>query len=256
MVLEPDGRGAVFANAGHLPPLVVQPGRPPALLQGKRSVPLGVLPYASFEETTAHFEPSSTLVLYTDGLVEQRGVSLEARLEQLKDLASGSFSGPNELCELLLTALLPEGPGIDDVAVLALATAPASSDRLALSLPAEPEALVTARRALRNWLSEVGADSEALYDITLATGEACTNAIEHAYAPGDATFEIEATVSEDQIRVVVRDYGRWRPARGQNRGRGLKLMETLMDEVHVRREPTGTTVELVRRTSGEAAAEA
>jgi FixJ family two-component response regulator/putative methionine-R-sulfoxide reductase with GAF domain len=44
MVLEPDGRNAVFANAGHLPPLVVEDGRSPRLLDGTRGVPLGVLP--------------------------------------------------------------------------------------------------------------------------------------------------------------------------------------------------------------------
>jgi anti-sigma regulatory factor (Ser/Thr protein kinase) len=89
-------------------------------------------------------------------------------------------------------------------------------------------------------------DPEALYDITLATGEACTNAIEHAYAPGEATFDLEALRGRDDVIVTVRDYGSWRTPRGQNRGRGLKLMETLMDEVNVRREQTGTTVELRR----------
>jgi len=93
-------------------------------------------------------------------------------------------------------------------------------------------------------------DPEVLYDITLATGEACTNAIEHAYAPGVASFDLEAMCRDDDVVVTVRDYGSWRPPRGQNRGRGLKLMETLMDEVKVRREQTGTTVEL-RRVVGE-----
>jgi anti-sigma regulatory factor (Ser/Thr protein kinase)/FixJ family two-component response regulator len=251
MVLEPDGRNAVFANAGHLPPLVVEEGRMPRLLDGARGVPLGVLPYASFDEAGARLEPSSTLVVYTDGLVEERGISIEIRLEELQRVASAPFEGPNELCERLLHELLPEGPGVDDVAVLALTTAPASTDRLALTLPAEPEALITARRALRNWLAEVGVDPEALYDITLATGEACTNAIEHAYAPGEASFDIEATRGDDDVFVLVRDYGAWREPRGQNRGRGLKLMETLMDEVVVRREQTGTTVELRRVVRGD-----
>jgi anti-sigma regulatory factor (Ser/Thr protein kinase)/FixJ family two-component response regulator len=246
MVLEPDGRAAVFANAGHLPPLVIDADGKPRLLEGARGVPLGVLPYASFEETEARIDPGSTLVLYTDGLVEERGISLEIRLDDLKRAASEPFAGPNELCERLLNVLLPEGPGSDDVAVLALTTAPASTDRLALTLPAEPEALITARRALRNWLSEVGVDSEALYDITLATGEACTNAIEHAYAPGEESFELEAIRGEGDVLVRVRDYGQWRAPRGQNRGRGLKLMETLMDDVNVLREPGGTTVELRR----------
>ena len=252
MVLEPDGRNIVFANAGHLPPLVVAEDRSPRLLEGARGVPLGVLPYASFDETTARLEPGSTLVIYTDGLVEERGISIEIRLADLQRAASADFEGPNELCERLLREMLPEGPGVDDVAVLALTTAPASTDRLALTLPAEPEALITARRALRNWLTEVGVDPEALYDITLATGEACTNAIEHAYAPGEASFDLEAVKRDADVIVSVRDYGSWRPPRGQNRGRGLKLMDTLMDEVNVRRDKTGTTVELRRAVKPEA----
>jgi anti-sigma regulatory factor (Ser/Thr protein kinase) len=252
MVLAPDGRSAVFANAGHLPPLVVDAEGTPRLLDGARGVPVGVLPYASFEETGAQLTPGSTLVLYTDGLVEERGISIELRLDDLQRVASAPFEGPNELCERLLRDLLPDGPGVDDVAVLALTTAPASTDRLALTFPAQPEALITARRALRNWLAEVGVDAEALYDITLATGEACTNAIEHAYAPGAASFDLEALRRESDVLVIVRDYGSWRQPRGQHRGRGLKLMETLMDEVKVRRESNGTIVELRRELTLEA----
>ena len=250
MVLDPDGRNAVFANAGHLPPLVVDADGRSRLLEGARSVPLGVLPYASFEETGARLDPGSTLVLYTDGLVEERGISIEIRLDDLQRVATPPFQGPNELCERLLHELLPDGPGVDDVAVLALTTAPASTDRLALTMPADPQALIAARRALRHWLAEVGVDPETLYDITLAAGEACTNAIEHAYAPGEASFDIEATRGADDVLVVVRDYGAWREPRGQNRGRGLKLMKTLMDDVTVRQEESGTTVELRRAVDG------
>jgi len=253
MVLQPDRRSGTFANAGHLPPLLVAPGRPPELIETVRGVPLGVLPYASFEEGETEIGPVSTVVVYTDGLVEQRGIPLDERLALLKSLATKDFEGPNELCDRLLAELLPEGAGSDDVAVLALTTAPAAGDHLMMTLPAVPEALITARRALRNWLTEVGAGPEALYDVTLATGEACTNAIEHAYAPGDASFDIEALRGEDDVRVIVRDYGQWRPPRGQNRGRGLKLMETLMDDVKIRRDAAGTTIELRRRLSGDGA---
>src|SRR5205085_9225565 len=77
MVLEPDARSATFTNAGHLPPLLVEPGQAPRLLEAVRGVPLGVLPYATFEDAETRIEPASTLVLYTDGLVELRGVSLD-----------------------------------------------------------------------------------------------------------------------------------------------------------------------------------
>jgi serine phosphatase RsbU (regulator of sigma subunit)/anti-sigma regulatory factor (Ser/Thr protein kinase)/DNA-binding response OmpR family regulator len=250
-VLAPDGRSATFASAGHLPPLVVPPAGEPRLLHGRRGIPLGVLPYASFADETVAIEPGATLVLYTDGLVEERGISLEARLETLRCLAAGTFAGPNELCEHLLAELLPEGAGADDVALLALTTAPVAGDSISLTLPAVPEALIVARRALRNWLTEMGADPQLLYDVTLATGEACTNAIEHAYAPGDANFELAAARVDGQLVVTVRDQGHWRPPRGRHRGRGLKLMETLMDEVTIRREPGGTTVELRARLARE-----
>src|SRR5205085_10717318 len=114
----------------------------PQLLHGRRGVPLGVLPYASFEDETVAIEPGATVVVYTDGLVEQRGISLETRLEKLRMLAAVPFAGPNELCEHLLTELLPEGPGADDVALLALTTAPAAGSQMVITLPAVPEALI------------------------------------------------------------------------------------------------------------------
>jgi serine phosphatase RsbU (regulator of sigma subunit)/DNA-binding response OmpR family regulator/anti-sigma regulatory factor (Ser/Thr protein kinase) len=246
LVLAADGRSAALASAGHLPVLVVPEEGCARLLSAPRGVPLGVLPYATYEEAVAEIEPGATLVTYTDGLVEQRGVSIEIQLEKLRAVASGVGHGPNELCSHLLREMLPEGAGNDDVALLALTTAPAATDRLALTLPAVPEALITARRALRNWLGELGAGPQAVYDLTLAAGEACTNAIEHAYAPGDASFDIEAQHEDDAVRVVVRDYGQWRPARGQNRGRGLRLMEALMEEVVITRAQNGTIVEMRR----------
>jgi serine phosphatase RsbU (regulator of sigma subunit)/anti-sigma regulatory factor (Ser/Thr protein kinase)/DNA-binding NarL/FixJ family response regulator len=246
-VLEADGRRFTYANAGHLPPLVVAPGHEAVLHDEARSVPLGVLPYSTFAETSIAVEPGSTLFLCTDGLVEVRGESIDLRLELLRVLASHPVESPDELCQHLMSEMLPDGPGSDDVAMLAVTTAPAAGDHLALTLPAEPEALVAARRALRMWLGEVGAGPDETYDITLATGEACTNAIEHAYTPGEASFHLEASRGTDDLTIRVRDHGQWRAPRGTNRGRGLKLMETLMDEVTVDRTDEGTTVELRKR---------
>jgi anti-sigma regulatory factor (Ser/Thr protein kinase) len=55
------------------------------------------------------------------------------------------------------------------------------------------------------------------------------------------------------VKVAVRDFGNWRAPRGQNRGRGLVLMEGLTDDVEVVRADEGTTVELSRRLGAEAA---
>ena len=248
-VLSPDGREFTFTNAGHLPPLVISPEGNGVLHEDARAVPLGVLPYSTFLEATIPVEPGSTLFFCTDGLVEVRGTSIDERLEILRDAAGQGHSSPDELCERLLRTLLPDGPGSDDVALLAIELSASSGDRLEMTLPAEPEALVAARRALRRWLGEVGAEANDAYDITLATGEACTNAIEHAYTPGQATFDLEASRDNGELTIRVRDHGHWRAPRGTNRGRGLKLMETLMDRVSVETGDDGTVVEMRKRVA-------
>jgi anti-sigma regulatory factor (Ser/Thr protein kinase) len=78
--------------------------------------------------------------------------------------------------------------------------------------------------------------------------EAAANAVEHAYGPGDASFDVEAVMSDEgEVCVVVRDEGRWRPPRGHNRGRGTLLMQELMDHFEVTTGDEGTEVRMRRR---------
>ena len=80
----------------------------------------------------------------------------------------------------------------DDVALLALSPAPVAYDRLALTPSAEPESLAPIRYALGRWLRGSDLNEEEIYEVMVACGEACANAIEHAYSPGDASFDVEA----------------------------------------------------------------
>jgi anti-sigma regulatory factor (Ser/Thr protein kinase) len=115
-------------------------------------------------------------------------------------------------------------------------------------MPAEPLALGTVRRALQRWLRECEASEEETYDITLACNEAFSNAIEHAYGPGDGSVEMHAALTDREVSITVRDFGRWREPRGDNRGRGLALIEAVMDSVDVVRRPhEGTEVMMVRK---------
>jgi anti-sigma regulatory factor (Ser/Thr protein kinase) len=61
---------------------------------------------------------------------------------------------------------------------------------------------------------------------------------------------VEADEQDGTVTVVVTDRGRWRDARGENRGRGLPLMEALMENVDVRRAGEGTSI-VLQRTLGE-----
>jgi anti-sigma regulatory factor (Ser/Thr protein kinase) len=77
--------------------------------------------------------------------------------------------------------------------------------------------------------------------------EAAGNAIEHAYGPGDATFEVEAALENGAVVAAVRDFGHWRDRRGEQGGRGLRIIQGLMDDVDVSTEPGGTVVRMRRR---------
>jgi anti-sigma regulatory factor (Ser/Thr protein kinase) len=131
---------------------------------------------------------------------------------------------------------------------------PPVSEDLQTRWPATSEALAGVRQLLRRWLRAHGADEEEMYDIVVACQEACANAVEHAYGPGHAHFEVDAERRDARIRVTVRDEGRWRPPRGSHRGRGLPLMRALMETVEIEHAAEGTVVVLERTLRSERAA--
>jgi anti-sigma regulatory factor (Ser/Thr protein kinase) len=88
---------------------------------------------------------------------------------------------------------------------------------------------------------------EDVEKFVLASGEACANAIEHAYPPGLAFFEIEGRRDNGEVTLTVRDRGSWREPRGRHRGRGFTIIESLMDAVEVNSGTKGTEVLMSRR---------
>jgi anti-sigma regulatory factor (Ser/Thr protein kinase) len=166
-------------------------------------------------------------------------------LERLRVAASLAASA-EEICQHVIDTLVPALGSPDDVAVVALRNAPIESD-MRLRLRADPQVLGQIRQMLRRWLRSKGARREDIAAITLACGEACANAIEHAYAPGGASFELEAIHSSGIVTLAVRDNGRWRPPRGTHRGRGLAMIEATVDEVDIRSTADGTEILMRRR---------
>jgi PAS domain S-box-containing protein len=245
LVLDRETGDLSFASAGHPPPLLLAPDGA-RFLEGGRSVPVGAADPGIFREATAVLPSGATLLLYTDGLVERRDTPLEHRLEELA-AAAGHAEGELEgLCDSVLAAVLDADPS-DDVALLAVRPQPAASDAMRISLPAEPESLIGLRRRLGRFLHAAGATELETYEITLTVCEAAGNAIEHAYGPGDATFDVEATFADGELVATVRDRGSWREHRGAHRGRGLRIIEGLMDDVEVSTEESGTVVRMRRR---------
>ena len=120
-VLDPASRRVAYANAGHLPPIVVAPGRAPALLSGARGTPLGAGVGAG-GQAIAELPPDGTLLLYTDGLVEERGRSPEEGIERLATIA-GAWDGRDlpALCDEIVAAVHGDRDRPDDIALLAVA---------------------------------------------------------------------------------------------------------------------------------------
>jgi PAS domain S-box-containing protein len=253
LVLDRETGELSFSAAGHPPPLVLAPDGP-HFLEGGRSVPIGASDPAVFREASAVLPPGSSLLLYTDGLVERRDEALDKRLAKLAAVAGGAGDDLNALCERVINAVLGEGGPGDDVALLAVRPLPAASDRVSLTLAAEPASLAGLRRRLARFLHATGASEMEQYEVTLTICEAAGNAIEHAYGPGDATYEVEVAFASGELVATVRDHGSWRERRGEHRGRGLSIIEKLMDDVQVTAEAEGTAVTMRRRLAAARAA--
>ena len=248
IALDPEDESLTMVTAGHPPPLVIGPDGRASYLPVEADVALGVSRAARYREQRFELSSGSTLLLYTDGVIEVRGESLDAGLERLRRLAERRPAGVDELCDAVVDEMVADGRPPDDVAMLG-ARLLVLEDRLVTRWPARAEALSSVRHLLRRWLRRHGANDDETYDITVASQEACANAVEHAYAPGDDAFEVEAVEDGGTIQVTVRDSGQWRRARGTQRGRGLPMMEALMDSVHIERTPEGTAV-VLRRALG------
>jgi PAS domain S-box-containing protein len=237
-----------YASAGHMPGVVVLPDGTTELLEPDRSLPLDAAPEAPRDEVERDFPPGATLVLYTDGLIERRGESLDVGFRRLtRTCSSLARLDVDDMCEHLVAALLPRQEQRDDVAALCIRLDTEPSDALRRRFPADPGELARLRRDLREWLLQAGLSSRRAADLVLAVDEACANAVEHAYGdgqPGDVVVEVSRS-PDDEVIACVQDGGRWRDTPADpNRGRGLRIIEAVVDEVDIQTGATGTTLRL------------
>ncbi|WP_448616655.1 SpoIIE family protein phosphatase [Modestobacter sp. URMC 112] len=128
--------GVHWANAGHPPPMVIDPDGSVRTLTGPRSeLLLGVDDGTRRREFEVTLDPGATLVLYTDGLVERRDQDLDAGLDRLRGaLAELAARDLDDLCDELLDRMLP-GESDDDVAFVAVRLHPQDRPRPAEAGP-------------------------------------------------------------------------------------------------------------------------
>ncbi len=259
MVVDEDGNRARFASAGHLPPLVIDADGTTRFIEHHHDPPLGADDKASFVEWEGELA-NSTVLLYTDGLVERRGETLDAGLERLREAVGKGPDGLEQLCSHVLDQAVGGRDAQDDIALLAARLVATSGETLEFDLPAEPASVPVARHRVERWLEQTGDGHDDLFAIKLAVSEVCANAVEHAYGPGhDQTFRVRAerasaAVGErlgggtddrnGNVVIEVSDSGRWRRPRGSQRGRGLNIIRQLMDTVEVEQASSGTTIRM------------
>ncbi|MFE7013951.1 SpoIIE family protein phosphatase [Streptomyces sp. NPDC057651] len=233
-------RRCTFANAGHLPPVLVEPGEGALMLDVPPGMPLGV-GGEPFEEVEVELPEGSLLALYTDGLVESRDHPLDEGLSAFRSALDDPSPALEDVCDHVLTTL-DTHHGEDDIALLMARVQGLPADAVGdWTLPREPRSVGRAREFTRAQLTQW--DLEPLVDTTeLLVSELVTNALR--YGEG----EIRLRLLLDRTLVCeVWDAGLVQPRRRRARdtdegGRGLQLVGLLSASWGSRRTPRGKTV--------------
>ncbi len=244
--LDPYTAELTYSCAGHPPPLLVdRRSGDVRRLADASAPPIGVAEPGEIVEARVKLSADAVLAMYTDGLIERRGQNIDDGIDLLgRVIRTAQSIDPDRIVRNVSAEI---GAPDDDVALLVIAT-DTSRVPFEVELPAEPSSLPALRRRLRVWLAGRGCDAETAADLLLAVGEACNNAIEHAYTERGGTIQLRIDEKNGTIRAVIEDHGNWREATAADeRGRGLTLMQRLMHDAMIETEPSGTRVTLVRR---------
>jgi serine phosphatase RsbU (regulator of sigma subunit)/anti-sigma regulatory factor (Ser/Thr protein kinase) len=253
LALDPLTGDATLVSAGHLPLLVIAPDGVCSYLEGGRGLPLGVDSELQYTGWDTRLAPGSTLVLFTDGLVERRDRSIDEGLARLLDVARASDGDPSELADLVVEEMLGTDPRGDDVAVLVVRLDVVPLDTLAHELDPRLDSLDLLRSELEQWLERGAIPVRDARDVLLAAWEAGANAIEHAGLTSEPVA-VRAILDGDRVRVTVADRGRWRQSRPRSdRGLGLRMIQALMTQVDIDRSDAGTRVTMERVVTAEPA---
>ncbi|GGR49752.1 hypothetical protein GCM10010497_61370 [Streptomyces cinereoruber] len=189
-VYDPISRVCSLASAGHVLPAVATPPDGAGDAPGSRSVEFPEMPIGPplglgglpFETVQFELAEGSLLALFTDGLVQSRARDVDTARELLRDgLAQGSPS-PDEVCDRLIAALVPER-AVDDIALLVARTLSLDPGHVAtLDLPSDPAAVAGARRFAADTLTAWGLDALS-FTTELIVSELVTNAIRYGRSP-------------------------------------------------------------------------
>ncbi|PAZ09536.1 protein phosphatase [Streptomyces sp. SA15] len=239
-VYDPVSRRCTLTRAGHPLPAIVGPDAAVEFVDLPSALPLG-LGGMPFETVELELAEGSQIVLYTDGLIEDRHRDLDTGLDQLRTVLAHPDRAPEDTCEAVLDELLPTRPR-DDVALLVARTHALGSERVAQwELPSDPAVVSRSRAAVTDQLAAWGLD-EMAFTTELVASELVTNAIRHAAGP------LQLRLLRDRALICEVSDGsstspRLRRARTEDEGgRGLFLVAQLTDRWGTRYTPNGKII--------------
>ncbi|WP_395296916.1 SpoIIE family protein phosphatase [Kitasatospora hibisci] len=239
-IYDPVSRRCTLASAGHPPPALVSPDGQVVFPELPTGPPLGlaVLPFETVELEVAE---DSQLVLYTDGLVEDRERDIDEGLERLRAALTGPPRTPEQTCADVLGAMLPAHPQ-DDIALLVARTRVLAPDRVAeWAVPSDPAEVGSVRAAVAQRLAQWGLD-ETAFVTELILSELVTNAIRYGSEP------IRVRLLRDRALICeVSDASSTSPhlryaATTDEGGRGLFLVAQFADRWGTRYTATGKVI--------------
>ncbi|TDC70038.1 PAS domain-containing protein [Actinomadura sp. GC306] len=232
-----------IASAGHLPPLLSGPGSAGEYLRVPPAPPLGVAGGAAIESREFTVEDGSLFVIYTDGLVENRGRDIDDGLARLQRIF-GPDAGDRPMEDLAKATLagVYADQHRDDIAVLIARLRRLPEDRCASwTLPADPAAVRRARGLVRTRLADWGLE-ELEYTTELLASELITNALRYAPGPIELRLLLERTLV---CEVLDRSAALPRLRRAEDddeNGRGLLVVSQLAHRWGTRRTAAGKVV--------------
>ncbi|GAB2745426.1 SpoIIE family protein phosphatase [Streptomyces bullii] len=236
----PVERRCTMARAGHLAPALVGPDGDVTFADVPTGLPLGL--GGMFQSTELELAEGTQLVLYTDGLIEDRARDLDVGMDMLREaLARHPDRSPDAHCQALVDELLHGRPK-DDVAVLVARTLATPADRVAdWNVPSDPAAVAGMRAAVSHKLHEWGL-SELSFTMELVLSELITNAIRHGSPPIHVRLLRDRTVTcEVSDGSSTSPHLRYATTTDEG-GRGLFLVAQVADRWGTRYTPRGKVI--------------
>jgi PAS domain S-box-containing protein len=261
VAVDPETGDVRYAKAGHPPALIVEASGEAVWLREASGAPLGALDDPVFTEGSARMESGSTLVLYSDGLVEVRRETLDVGFERLGAATIAAPDAIDPLCDAVLAGTLANPAVEDDVTLLVLrrdgvrrraAAEPFPRRRTdllarqlrggawpherlrsaAVELPGGLQASAAARGVVADTLAGIASPPE-LDDLLIVITELVNNAVVHGGAadPGERVL-VHVAAADAQLRAEVSSRGgvfqpRAPSAREEPGGFGLLLVDQL-----------------------------